>query len=493
LVSRVRSRIVFMILLGLLGVFAIALVLRPRAPHTAPAQAAAAGPSASASTAPSGAGPAGSTAPGQSAGPSGAKPPGGLDRPLRVLGLGWDALAAGVLGNDGAEPGAKSEFHKAGIKLSLRAVDSMPDVESALARGGSDDAGTDVAVVPLPHLASSYERLRALDPVVFLVVGWSRGREIVVSKETSLAVPAGSAPITLRGAPADAATFLALFALDFAGSPPSRVKLVSEADAAFGAINRAEAPAQLTQGILLTSADASRLIPLAMVCQRSLVERHAPALVAFSKTWLGFVPRVQSDAADVARRIGELKNAPEPLSVLSRLGELDGSTLSENVELMGLSGRPPLTLDSLFQLSYRIWREAKVLTTPAPEQSPVDARVVAALARTSPGMLGSPAASPRPAAQNTAKQGKPLLSFEQRGPRVDEQQLVSTLALAAGAFPRSPLEVGVFTHGNHDQKATLAVIQRANERFELGAARVTAARRPAKPGVNARIDVLNLP
>ena len=109
----------------------------------------------------------------------------------------------------------------AGVPVSLRPVDAMASVEGALARGGADKEGADIAVVPFSDLVASYERLRALSPEVFFVVGWSRGREALVSTKEALPSSAdkpeaksGDKPaVSMVGAPGDAATFLGLFAL----------------------------------------------------------------------------------------------------------------------------------------------------------------------------------------------------------------------------------------------------------------------------------------
>lgn len=103
----------------------------------------------------------------------------------------------------------------------------MSAVEGALARGGGDKDGADIAVVPFCELVASYERLRALSPEAFFVVGWSRGREALVSARDALPSPTDKpdpkadpkAGVPLVGEAGDAATFLGLFALDANGIP----------------------------------------------------------------------------------------------------------------------------------------------------------------------------------------------------------------------------------------------------------------------------------
>ena len=108
---------------------------------------------------------------------AGEKAPEEPKRPVRVVGLGWEVLAAGVLANDGLDPGEKSKFKEAGVETHFAAVANMGTVQKQLARGGADEKGADVALLPLPDFVASYERLRGLDPKVFFIVGWSYGRD----------------------------------------------------------------------------------------------------------------------------------------------------------------------------------------------------------------------------------------------------------------------------------------------------------------------------
>src|SRR6185369_16835869 len=203
---------------------------RPRTAHHPPAA-----PSASGSAGPA-ASAAGSSSAGVAGSASGALPDGGpgklMDRPLRVVALGWDLAAPGLLANGGPEPSANSDFSIAGIDVHVGATDVMSSIEGALARGGADKDGADIALVPFCEFVASYERLRALSPEAFFVVGWSRGREALISSRDALPAPgdkpdAKGAQATLLGALGEPATFLGLFALDAAGIPPNAVRLVA--------------------------------------------------------------------------------------------------------------------------------------------------------------------------------------------------------------------------------------------------------------------------
>jgi hypothetical protein len=500
----VRVKIVLGLLLVMFVGFGAALAGKERTPHVAPSP-----PAPSTATAATSASAASSASAGSSAAPPGSAAVEGdggpvklFDRPLRVIALGWDLAAPAVLANGGVEPGDKSEFTAAGLEVHVTAVDAMTAVEGALARGGGDKDGADIAVVPFSDLVASYERLRALSPEAFFVVGWSRGREALVSARDALPSPNDKpdakpvdpkAGVPLVGEAGDAATFLGLFALDANGIPPGAVHLVPAGarpeDAPLAAVDR-DAPADPgRRNILITTADASRLVPFVAVAQHGLLEKSPKALAAFSHVWLEGNKRLESDPPAAARQISAAQGAPEPIALLKRLGEISSASLGDNARVFGLSGRGALTLEALFQQAWRIWRGASVLATPAPEAAPVNAGVVASLARA--GVGAAPRLAPKGAPAN-ADTLHALVTFRQPEGKLDDPALLAELGLLADVFERSALRVGVVKAGGVDAAATKKLVDEAAERFDVAPVRlVTAKKAPAKSA--AAIEVLAAP
>src|SRR5207249_3765723 len=93
-----------------------------------------------------------------------APPPKPEQRPFRVATLGWELAVPGVAIENGP-------------KMELAPETSLEIVEERLTRGGENPAGADVAILPLPAFVAGYDKLRALEPRAFAVVGFSRGRE----------------------------------------------------------------------------------------------------------------------------------------------------------------------------------------------------------------------------------------------------------------------------------------------------------------------------
>jgi hypothetical protein len=495
------------IVLGLLVVLFLAtgamLATRPRVSHAEPPPG-----SASIADALASAGAEVGSASGSASAPAGNAGDGGalklMDRPLRTITLGWDLAAPAVLANGGLDPAEASDFSAAGVATYLKPVEAMSAIEAALARGGADREGADIAVIPFSELSASYERLRALRPEVFFVVGWSRGREAIVS--TRDALPSGSdkpegkasdkPSVSMVGAPGEAATFLGLFALDENGIPPSAVHLVAHedrpGDPPLAAVDRDALGDTARHIILLTTADATRLIPFVAVAQHGLLDQHGRALAAWARVWLEATRKLDGDPPTAARAIAAAPGAPEPIALLKRLGEIAPASLGDNARAFGLSGRGALTLDALFQQTWRIWRGAGALATPAPDASPINGSIITALARSSPS-LSSPATAQRPKLGAPSPDAlKALLTYRQPEGKVDDASLLATTGLLADVFDRSVLRVAVVRGDRVDAAATKRLVDDVEQRFDVAPERVVAAKKaPGKVG--AAVEILVAP
>lgn len=507
-----RVKVVFGLLFGLFAAFGVLTILRGTTPHQAPAPpaATAAGTSAGSASASASAAGSASGAPAGSGSNSAEQPDAGptklLDRPLRVIALGWDLAAPGVLANGGLEPSPSSDFVAAGVDTRIIATDVMNVVEAALARGGADKDGADVAIVPFSQFVASYERLRALTPEAFFVLGWSRGREAVISSKDALPTlneKGEPKEIKMIGTAGDPAAFLGLFALDAAGIPASSVRLVASdtrpEDAALAAIDRDAAPADAARrNILLTTADASHLVPFVAVAQHGLLEKSKKALAVWARVWLDGTKKLASDSPTAARQIAAAPGAPEPIALLKRLGQTGSATLTDNARVASLSGRGAVTLDSLFQRTWRIWRASGLLATPAPEAAPINTSVIAALVHSNPELITPPLArgATAPAtggkASNALDSLRVMIAYRQAETKLDEGDLISSAAFFADAFERSSLRVSVVKGGSVDAAATKRLIDGVEERFDVATGRLSPAKK-ALPKSAAAIEILAAP
>jgi hypothetical protein len=505
----VRQKIVAGILFGMLTAYGAILAVRPRGAHVAPtptpaasagAGSGAAGAAGAAGGHAAGAAAAGATGSAAPAGSGSASVDGGvtplLDRPLRLIVQGWELAVPGVLANGGLEPSPTAEMARAGLDLRVSVSTQATALENALARGGSDREGADVAVMPLPSFVASYERLRALSPEVFFVVGWSRGREgLMASKDVLASPPSGE--IKLAGAAGEPATFVALFALEAAGVPLSQIKLLPPGKAGeslLEAVDRGALAPQLEHAhrtVLLTTADASRLVPFVAVAPHALIERQPAALAALARGWLLGQKQVEADPPAAARVVGAAPNAPGPLLLLKGLGEMTPSPLSDNARAVGLSGRGAVTLEALFQASWRAWRATGLLTTPAPDAAPIATSIIASLVRSDPALLG-PSAPGAPAPfKGDAAHARALLVYRQPDGKLAEPALQEEIGLLAGVFERSALRVGI-RGGGVDKARTKKAIDAAVGQFDLHPSRlVPAGKLPDRAA--ASVEVLASP
>jgi hypothetical protein len=509
-VINVRQTIVLVLLVSMLGGFGALVAMRQRTTHQAPApnqiavlpsssnavSSASAAASSIAAPQPSAASSSsnsqGAPSPSGSAAVADAAPVPALDRPLSVVALGWDVVAPGILANEGTKPNPKSVFAANNLDVRLTVSSAMSNVEEALARGGKDANGADVAIVSFPSFVEAYERLRALSPEVFFVVGYSRGRDALAGTNAGLPTGPTKGKVKLVGTRGAPSTFLGLFLLDIAGVAPTDVEMVvpgerEEKDAAFFAIERGDSRGESGRKIILTTADMPHFLPIVAIAPHGFITEKERAVTALAKGWLEGIKKLGNDPPGGARIIAGLEGAPEPLALLRQLGEMETATIGDNVHLMGLSGRSALTIPVLFQRTWHLYRGASFLSTPPPETLPMSTSVVTTLARSNDSLAGR---DNRPS-KGEFKEGKDALVVY-RQEKLDEEALVNTIGLLAAVFERSVLRVSIGgAAGAVDAAKTKKVVDAAEGQFGVESGRLVVATKTK--GRSASIEVMALP
>jgi hypothetical protein len=447
-----------------------------------------------------------------------------LARPLRVVGLGWELLAPAVTANAGITAGKASLFTADRLKVKLRAFATSAEIEAALARGGDDKLGADIAVLPLATFAALYERLRALAPDIFFVTGWSRGRHGLMARpRVSLARPPRG-NIDLLGRADSPATFFALSLLDLSGIALRRVRLLDPsgdtasderknvrlryignpsdsgkpfvysiveptdkrvARAPFAAVSRPLPASAQKHGrrFVATTADAGRLIPMVAIAPRAFAAEHGEALSIFVRGWLAGARRLQRDVPKVARQIASDKDTPHALDLIQRLGQIEGATLRDNASLFALSGRSAATLDALFRDSWRVWRDAGVLASPAPDASPIAPTTVAALVRDTPTLIdearrtSSAVEGRKPAGGSTVVERLLLHRLSvRRWNEETRQRVIDQVGFVGTVFDQAIVRLHVRGNGARN------LVERVLQRFEFARpSRVTLTQRRSGP------------
>jgi hypothetical protein len=158
----------------------------------------------------------------------------------------------------------------------------------------------------------------------------------------------------------------------------------------------------------------------------------------------------------------------------------------------GLSGRGAVTLEALFNHSWRLWRATGLLATPAPEAAPVNTAIVAALVRSDPSLAQAPAANGKP--KPATDKGRLLLVARVGDPKLDEPALLATIGLLAGVFERAALRVSVRSAagGGVDAARTKKVIESAQGQFDLAPGRLLPGTKPVDKAT-AVVEVVEAP
>jgi hypothetical protein len=432
----VKGKIVFLVILAMLVALVWLVGTRTRDPHVVPpprheeVPEAAVTAVASAAESASGASPAASVT-----GDAGAPL---LDRPLRVVAPSWELAAALYVANGGRTTADGSATRAARLDVAIDVATSARDLENRLARGGADAEGADVAVLPLPAFVAAYERIRALEPQIVHVVAWSRGREVLLgAKDGMLGKPGAIAGDVAVAADDPSATALALFALDEGGTPPARVRVAPDPRGASLAAMARPLPADRAPDapskVLLTTADASRLVPFVAVAARGLVESRASVLAALLRAWVDGAAALRKDVPGAARRIAGEPGALEPAAMLERMAWMGDPGPGDEAFALGATGTDAVTVPWLFGRDWRLLREAGMLTSPAPSGAVVAAQPFLRAFPSPPERPAPPAVAPPDAS------ARALLA--RRFARGDAEAVATEIAWLAGVFERSPLRV----------------------------------------------------
>jgi hypothetical protein len=414
-----------------------------------------------------------------------------LDRPLRIGALDWSSVAAAIRQNDGTrlEPSKAADdgaFTRAGVLVSIGTFAGLDAAKRALAVGGADPKGLDVLIAPLPDALGAIEPLRALELEIFLVSAWSEGGFDVAATEPFTKLVG---PVALLGEGAWSSDFLARLALEVSGLD---VDTSSDFDAGSadpfvwaGPHTRASSiPAGAS--IVLSTADASRLVPIVAVAPRALLTGEADVMARWASVWLEAEQKLAADAAGVARFVATQKGAPEPLELVARLGERTSVTRAENVEVFAAGRAGSSQLEWLVKRSWNTLRSAGRLAQPLPEKLPVDGSIVKQIARASDVV---PESGPPSWSEAAVAAATPALRIPLRK-GMSNAEIAPELVHWARAFPRAAFRIERFAAGISDENAGRGLLLKALELEPRLAGRLFFRRGTATPEISARFEIV---
>lgn len=249
---------------------------------------------------------------------------------------------------------------RAGYAIDVRVTrfDREEELRKALISGG-ENGGVDLAVLPVSSVAMSASLLRNANPRVIMLVGRSRGQEVLVGKGITRVQELVGKRIAVedRSGP----WYLLLWSLSRAGLSLRDVQLVP-LDSAFTAgaalrDGKADAVAGLVGDVspvakevgaqtLATTADAPHLLATVLVARGDFAARYPDAIRRFLRGALDANAQVLKDRSDAARVLGTL--APQLGDPMEAIALAPPATLKENLAFFSVSDEAPVTWRELF-------------------------------------------------------------------------------------------------------------------------------------------------
>ncbi len=388
-----------------------------------------------------------------------------LERPLRVSAYTWESASAIVLANAGLRSGPNSAYVSNKLILHARAAEGMGEIERALARGGNEETGIDIAIAPLPWLIASYERLRALKLQVFYVVGWSYGREGLFVRKGDTAFEGTSDETRLFTTGGDSSVSLALFAADAEGLPLTKIRTTSGVKAAdiaaeakpFTALTAPEGPNEPR----FTTLDASRLVPIVAVASSTFLESYRATVVDFARITRRAIADTAADVPSAARKLAPMTGVMEPATLLERLGSLQFANLRDNARVFELHGLYGASLRTLVARNFELFHGTGAIHVTQADHILLRPDVVVQLGS------GDPEIAPEPHVNGAPVGEARKVMVTRFAEKISEDLYASELALLAEIFPRAHLRLGLGKTGSFKH-----VVELAKSRYGVDVARL---------------------
>jgi ABC-type nitrate/sulfonate/bicarbonate transport system substrate-binding protein len=245
------------------------------------------------------------------------------------------------------------------IDVKVQRYEREEELRKALVRGG-ENGGVDLAAMPVSSVAMSATLLHDAAPRVVMLLGRSRGQEVVVGKGiTTLQQLAGKRiGVEDRGS----AWYLLLWSLSRVGLSLRDVHLVplegaftagaalkrNDIDAVAGLLGDVDPVArELGAQTLASTADAPHLLATVLVTRGDFAARYPDAIRRVIRGVLDANAQVLKDRSEGARVLGTL--APQLGDPMEAIAAAPPATLKENLAFFGIADEAPVTYAELFK------------------------------------------------------------------------------------------------------------------------------------------------
>jgi ABC-type nitrate/sulfonate/bicarbonate transport system substrate-binding protein len=245
------------------------------------------------------------------------------------------------------------------IDVKLLSFNREDELRRALVRGG-ENGGVDVAVLPVSSLAMSASLLRDAAPRVVLLVGRSRGQDVVAARASESSI-AALAKRRVAVEPRSASWYLLLWTLSRGGLTLRDVELVpmdsafnageqlraGKVDAVAGAAGDVRPAVREVGGtVLSTTGDAPHLIADVLVARGDFAARYPDGIRRLLRGVLDSNQAVIKDPTEAARALGTF--APQLGDPTEAIAAAPPSNLKDNLAFFGLGDESPVTFHELF-------------------------------------------------------------------------------------------------------------------------------------------------
>jgi NitT/TauT family transport system substrate-binding protein len=316
-----------------------------------------------------------------------------LGRPLRVGVVTWPGYAGGIMANNGFKPNKNCDyFQKYNLCVEFLLMEDLDVRKAAFAKGGPD--GVDIVWSTVDTTSSEFPGFiqSGVQARSIMQVDWSRGGDAIVADASIKNIEglAGKKISVTTGSPSQ---WLLEYNLNNShldesqkdwinknlvgknASPDALADFVAnrvdaavvwEPDVSAALKNRPGAH------ILVSSAQARKLIADVMIARADFIKDHPDVIQAFIEGWIGIgtvnanahpdtVVQLLMDNEPVYKTIGEADTK-------ATLSTVHWATLSDNAEMFNLDGQdpsgvPPL-YDRIFDESARTWVKLGAIASP---------------------------------------------------------------------------------------------------------------------------------
>ena len=261
---------------------------------------------------------------------------------------------------------------KGGYALDVKGVafDREDQLRRALIKGG-DNGGVDLAAISVSQLALEAPSLRDAAPRTVLLLGRSRGQDVLAATK-GIATAAALKGKRIGVEPRSSGHYFLLWVLSRAGLTLREVTVVEldrasdagkalasgKVDAAAGYAGDLEPVVKQLGGSFISSTvDAPHLIATVLVTRGDFAARYPDAIRRALRGTLDANALVLKDSSNASRVLGEVAPWLGDPSEAIRSGP--PASVRDNLAFFGLSGEAPVTYFELFQsaaaLGTRLW------------------------------------------------------------------------------------------------------------------------------------------